>query len=346
MMNKLFFSALVLFLFQNISWLQGTTEPKFRWLTAGIPPSDEYITARDSVTKKWGIDYVTVAGCIVSESLMDSINTHNDSVGKLLRMRFGDDWNDRFQSDVNSFISNQKRKKDETFRDAILYKTINDNWSVIRNESGNIFRFSKIESSESAVNTLDTNSIIFNGVNFPHAYRGYDNRFELKTNDLPTSFELEFLDEQISLILDSSKQTNHIIFTLRISGTGRSSLFKVKNSTDTLSRIIHIRNLPLAQVYINGSDSVLSKKDVSRGLIFEIMCVDKETGFEIKFGDIESWEMLTPNCGNIVTSDSGLSKEAKKCLKKCKKGGYVSFVFLVRINDRKIKKASLFKVVN
>ena len=346
MVIKLFFSALLLFLFLNPSLAQGTTEPKFRLLTSGFPPTEEYAAARDSVSKKWGIDYVPVAGCIVSESLMDSLKTHNDSVGQLLRMRFGDDWNERFHNDIKSFLTDQKRKKNETFRDAVLYKTMNGDWSIIQNESGNVFRFSKIESIESAINTLDTNCIHFNGVNFPRAYRGFNNSFELKTNNLPTSFELEFLDEEISLILDSSNQTNDIIFTLRISGTGRSSLFKIKNSTDTLSRIIHIRNFPVAQIYINGSDSLISKKDIKRGLILELKCFDEETGFEIKFGKIESWEMYSLNCEKIVSSDSVFNKEAKKCLKKCKNGGYVSFVFLVRNDERIVRKGSLFKVIN
>ncbi|WP_345950038.1 hypothetical protein ABDD95_01005 [Mucilaginibacter sp. PAMB04274] len=69
----------------------------------GEPPPEGYYTAFDSVIKKWNIRYQRIeGGC---EGLPDErrrFEKDNPKYFALLKIRFGEDWLDRFHADVKA----------------------------------------------------------------------------------------------------------------------------------------------------------------------------------------------------------------------------------------------------
>lgn len=70
-------------------------------LTHGLPDREQQ-RAMNSVAKKYGFRYYGVAGCIVSEHLLDSVNKENERVYKILEQRFGKDWLLTFATEVDT----------------------------------------------------------------------------------------------------------------------------------------------------------------------------------------------------------------------------------------------------
>jgi hypothetical protein len=63
---------------------------------------------RAIVAQRWHIEYITVAGCLVTEGLIDSARRHNAATEAILVRRHGKDWQKRFDADVASEAKRQK----------------------------------------------------------------------------------------------------------------------------------------------------------------------------------------------------------------------------------------------
>ena len=86
-------------------WAQtGSADTTFRLLTYGLPRGD-WQQAEQVVAQRWGISFHSVAGCIVSEHLRDSVKTVNDLVDARIRVKFGADWRARFDAEVEAEYS-------------------------------------------------------------------------------------------------------------------------------------------------------------------------------------------------------------------------------------------------
>ena len=72
------------------------------FLTYGLPDFNTQ-AARDSVGKKWGISFYAVAGCIVTNELVDSVRIHNLKISKLVSAKFGNDWQQKFEQEVKEY---------------------------------------------------------------------------------------------------------------------------------------------------------------------------------------------------------------------------------------------------
>lgn len=90
-------------------------DAEYALLTYGLPDFEK-VNARIVVAKKWRINFKRVAGCVVTKELLDSINTHNDSVNTLIAKRYGKDWNVDFNKEVDS----------EYVKESEVSKIIND----------------------------------------------------------------------------------------------------------------------------------------------------------------------------------------------------------------------------
>lgn len=71
----------------------------YKLLTYGLPRF-EYQNATAVIGRKWCIKYFAVAGCIVSNELMDSVRMENRGVAAAIESRYGTDWEVRFDADV------------------------------------------------------------------------------------------------------------------------------------------------------------------------------------------------------------------------------------------------------
>ena len=63
---------------------------------------------RALVAKRWHIEYVTVAGCLVTEELVDSAHKHNARTEAILGRRHGTEWRKKFDAEVAAEATRQK----------------------------------------------------------------------------------------------------------------------------------------------------------------------------------------------------------------------------------------------
>jgi hypothetical protein len=77
-----------------------------RILTSGLPDFERE-NSRDVIAAKWGISFYSVAGCMVTAELMDSVDIHNDSTCKLIVQKYGDDWSTKFDQEVDAEYERQ-----------------------------------------------------------------------------------------------------------------------------------------------------------------------------------------------------------------------------------------------
>jgi hypothetical protein len=84
------------------------SDDKFRLLTYGGPPDLVRQSATNVVAEKWGIEYLGVAGCVVTKNLVDSVDRNNSKVEILIEKKYGKDWQTKFDKEVDEELINQK----------------------------------------------------------------------------------------------------------------------------------------------------------------------------------------------------------------------------------------------
>lgn len=90
---------------------QDTTDTIFTLLTYGFMDRERQ-KANDIIAKTWGIRFYAVAGCLVTKDLIDSVKTNNDHVNKLIEKKYGANWQEKFEKEVNDeFKRGQKVTK-------------------------------------------------------------------------------------------------------------------------------------------------------------------------------------------------------------------------------------------
>lgn len=76
-------------------------------LTYGLPDF-ERINSKNVIAKKWGIRFYPVAGCVVTEELEDSVKTYNDPIYKLIEKKYGTNWFEKFEKEVEEEFEKEK----------------------------------------------------------------------------------------------------------------------------------------------------------------------------------------------------------------------------------------------
>lgn len=69
--------------------------------TYGLPDFDGE-RARLRVAKRWGFTYRAIAGCVVTQELLDSADQHNQLVETAIAKRHGPDWKVRFEDEASA----------------------------------------------------------------------------------------------------------------------------------------------------------------------------------------------------------------------------------------------------
>ncbi len=70
-------------------------------LTYGLANIEQQ-RAMNTLAKKYSFHYYSVAGCIVSKQLLDSVDKENDKVYNILKERYGKDWRLTFATEVDT----------------------------------------------------------------------------------------------------------------------------------------------------------------------------------------------------------------------------------------------------
>lgn len=80
--------------------------------------SNDTFSPRQTVSEKWGIQFVAIAGCIVTYELEDSARRHNEEVYARLAEHYGGDWKDRFYAEVDAEYERQSEVKNLVYQNA------------------------------------------------------------------------------------------------------------------------------------------------------------------------------------------------------------------------------------
>lgn len=90
----------------TITLKSNIADTSLKILTYGLP-SKEGTRAMNTVAKQYGFRYYPVAGCVISKSLLDSVNKENKKVYEILEQRFGNNWRLTFAEQVDSMEHQQ-----------------------------------------------------------------------------------------------------------------------------------------------------------------------------------------------------------------------------------------------
>lgn len=71
----------------------------------GAFESQEYYTSRYEVAQEWNIEFKRVALCMVDKKLEDSVYNFNKVTNERLTLEYGEDWEERFKSEVNTLYA-------------------------------------------------------------------------------------------------------------------------------------------------------------------------------------------------------------------------------------------------
>lgn len=77
-------------------------------LTYGLPDISQR-SAMDAVAKNYNFSYYAVAGCIVTDQLLDSVDRENKKVYDILEKRFGKNWQSKFNDEVQTMVKSQRQ---------------------------------------------------------------------------------------------------------------------------------------------------------------------------------------------------------------------------------------------
>ncbi|RZJ64483.1 MAG: hypothetical protein EOO47_26970 [Flavobacterium sp.] len=83
------------------------TENDYTILTYGLPNMERQ-NSSNVIVRKWGIKFKSVAGCVVTEALTDSVKTVNKTVNKNIQDKYGKNWSDKFEKEIDEEFEKEK----------------------------------------------------------------------------------------------------------------------------------------------------------------------------------------------------------------------------------------------
>ena len=125
--------------------VQSDTNKKLRLLTYGEPPDLEGRNAENVIADKWGIEYYSVAGCNVTQELIDRVDKHNKEVEVLIESKFGKSWQSSFDKEVKEELIKQKIASSLLDKEEIINKKQKE---LAKEGNGIHYRFQPINKNE------------------------------------------------------------------------------------------------------------------------------------------------------------------------------------------------------
>ncbi|RYG02040.1 MAG: hypothetical protein EOO02_11395 [Chitinophagaceae bacterium] len=95
---------------QTTSTTATTKDSLLTMLTYGMPVRGIYGETVHQVALKYGFRYYAVAGCVVTENLVDSVRKENDKVSMQIAMRYGINWKEQFEKDIQHQLEINKKE--------------------------------------------------------------------------------------------------------------------------------------------------------------------------------------------------------------------------------------------
>lgn len=100
----------VILLLTAVTPLPGQPDSQNQTVTIleyGFPRANDYRNAQSTVAERWGIEFKSVAGCMVTEHLIDSVKQHNELAHAQIVEKFGQEWRELFDQEVEVELSIQ-----------------------------------------------------------------------------------------------------------------------------------------------------------------------------------------------------------------------------------------------
>ena len=105
-------------------------------LVYGLPPEPVYTNSQNVVGGKWGLEFRTIAGCVVTGEFVDSVDRVNSKTYSILEQKYGKDWQDRFYKEVEDEYAKEQTVirilKDDTGYQGLLKKNGPESYSTFR----------------------------------------------------------------------------------------------------------------------------------------------------------------------------------------------------------------------
>lgn len=322
---------------------QDTTE-KFIIRTYGFPSWDDYDQITDSVSEKWGIYYRAVAGCIVTDQFVDSIEQLNDLTYQKLETVYGKDWKERLISEIDSSYRLLLEKKETTYETIAVCRNSSYYFQAKRNLSG---KQTKIEIANQYTGDKKENNIKVTGLQNTDptvVYRGYPNKMEIEFSSAEDTLSFNLRCKGSLYLADSCLTTNKIHFTY-YAQSSYDTLFIEKPNGESLQHIFTVKNLDPPHLMLNNHTldstfSIKQWKDINEISVEQDKDVLIQQGFSIVNWEIIVHKQSYKGSGNIIPL------EVSKKLKKLHPGTTISLYILVKASDSVLrKKAVTFKLI-
>ncbi len=104
----------ILFL-TTVTSLPGQPDSQNQTITIleyGFPRTNEYRNAQATVGERWAIEFRSVAGCMVTHEIIDSVAQHNEQSYTHIIDKFGPDWREQFNEEVKLELSSQLKVRE------------------------------------------------------------------------------------------------------------------------------------------------------------------------------------------------------------------------------------------
>jgi hypothetical protein len=293
----------------------------------GFADYGDYEKIRDSIGKIWNIRYRMVAGCVVTDEFEDSIRVLNNRTKKNLVLKYGEDWEKRFFSEVDA--ANDKLEYDrenvifikDTIENENFYIEYTRNyygskkWFTLYSKKGissSKFNIKKRDKSPANILVRSFDNILL--IEFP--FKKDTSNYFLKYEGLGTR-SIDFIDSSRILIVNIWP------------GPSKTAEIELKNDfgLDT-TLVFTIVNFPKPVLYLNNVEdgNKINKKET----FFELK-IDTPVPYKGCFSyEIISWQLNSKTEKKLSGKGSKLNKETLVHIYTLKKGSLINFNCMVK----------------
>ncbi|MGV3610127.1 MAG: hypothetical protein ACO1N0_04195 [Fluviicola sp.] len=288
-MKRLLFFCLLLI--QSSGWSQSDTA-RFVIRTYGFSSWDEYDQIEDSIAGNWSIAHLPVAGCLVTDEFVDSIERLNKITYGDLQAHYGSDWKERFKLEVDSAYQELLYKKKHTFKKIAHCTTDKYTFNVAENLNQTEMKFTVIPKKAANQNNNEVRIMGLQNRDHTILYRGYDNRIILEFGSFADTINASLKSKGNLQLMDSCPASTKVAFGYRVSGSFKQDTLLVETTDDQVHPFVfNIKNLPQPDLYFN-EQVIDSTMPISKFYTTSVLSMhyDKDCLVPGQF-TIQSWEL-------------------------------------------------------
>jgi hypothetical protein len=331
------FVIFCLFLIHTSIWSQIDTA-SFVIRTYGFQSWDDYDEIEDSIATNWNIIYLPVAGCLVTDHFVDSINRLNSTTYLRLEAHYGLDWKERFNKEVNNSYTHIQNQKENTFQETTDCATGGYYFKVFENLNRTKIKF-VIASKKTNPFTSKIHIIGLQHMDPTILYRGYENLIEFEFGNLKDTSTISIKSKGNLSLTDTCLTSSKIRLNYRVSGFSKTDTLFIETSEGQIhQQIFNVKNLETPKLYLNNLllDSILKISDLNHKSVLS-MRMEKSCLIPEQF-TIRSWEITYSERKRYVGSGNRISSSIIRKLKKLQPGSNFCIQVIISSKDSVLRK--------